>query len=221
MDCLPIGCILIFPYKATPEGFMPCDGRELLKSSYSELYGVIGGVYGETPKTFCLPDLRGRFVRGWDDEGDRDPDRELGSLQMDALQGHSHNLQVEGETEKNGEHAHDIILERTGRGADSISTSESFELEKIISPTERTLREGVFKAVLPTSPLSWALSSRRKEKITKDLFKTKPTINSGGHSHKLPKLNVLNPSDSTYQPVRVATVTRPQNLALMNCKNVK
>ena len=67
---------------------------------------MIGGFFGNgnNVTTFNLPDLRGRFVRGVDDEAGRDPDAnsrgasaeggntgdKVGSAQDDAIKSHSH-----------------------------------------------------------------------------------------------------------------------------------
>lgn len=108
-ELLPIGSILIYPSENVPFGFFPCDGSELSKSAYPELYSLIKGTWGETENSFFLPDLRGQFVRGWDDGDGVDPDsgadsiRKIGSLQEDAFQGHSHEVISCSE---NGRHYH-------------------------------------------------------------------------------------------------------------------
>lgn len=47
-------------------GWLPCDGGSVSKSKYSDLYALIGNIYGpgSTDLTFKLPDLRGYFVKG-------------------------------------------------------------------------------------------------------------------------------------------------------------
>lgn len=45
---------------------------------------------GDGATTFNLPDLRGEFLRGWDDGRGVDAGRVFGSTQLDALQGHTH-----------------------------------------------------------------------------------------------------------------------------------
>lgn len=102
-ELLPVGTILIYSSENVPAGFMPCDGRELSKSRYPELYALIGGTWGESSTSFYLPDLQGQFIRGWDKEGDEDPERMFGSFQDDAFQGHSHNVDSCSE---NGRHFH-------------------------------------------------------------------------------------------------------------------
>jgi len=63
---IPTGTIITHAAQTAPAGFFPCDGRLLSVAAYSNLYNVIGKTYGSSPGYFNLPDLRGYFVRGWD-----------------------------------------------------------------------------------------------------------------------------------------------------------
>lgn len=38
IETLPVGCILIFSSEKAPKDFLPCDGRELSKIRYFQLY---------------------------------------------------------------------------------------------------------------------------------------------------------------------------------------
>lgn len=49
---------------------------------------------GDGSTTFNLPDLRGEFLRGWDDSRAVDSNRAFGVLQLDAAQGHTHSLAI-------------------------------------------------------------------------------------------------------------------------------
>ncbi|MDR1810582.1 MAG: phage tail protein [Prevotella sp.] len=53
-----------------PVGWMKCDGRELARLEYPGLYSAIGGVWGYDTATdkFRIPDLRGRFLMGANDD---------------------------------------------------------------------------------------------------------------------------------------------------------
>lgn len=48
-----------------PKNFILCDGRELLKTAYPQLFQAIGTIYGESidKLKFKIPDLRGCFTR--------------------------------------------------------------------------------------------------------------------------------------------------------------
>jgi microcystin-dependent protein len=68
---IPIGAILPYAGANAPYGFLFCDGSELEKTKFPDLYDVVGTTYnGSTAlvgvNTFRLPDLRGRFPLGKD-----------------------------------------------------------------------------------------------------------------------------------------------------------
>jgi microcystin-dependent protein len=68
---VPIGAILPFAGSTAPYGYLLCDGSEIERVKFSELYDIIGVSYnGATALngvgTFRLPDLRGRFPLGRD-----------------------------------------------------------------------------------------------------------------------------------------------------------
>ena len=73
-----------------PKGrWLFCDGREISRADYPELFEAIGTTYGEGDgtTTFNIPDRRGYFGRCLDAgaEVDYQSDREIGSKQGDAI----------------------------------------------------------------------------------------------------------------------------------------
>jgi microcystin-dependent protein len=67
----PIGSVTAYAGVLAPQGWLLCDGSEVLASDYPELFSVIGYTYGDPTiligsGTFKLPDLRGRFALGLD-----------------------------------------------------------------------------------------------------------------------------------------------------------
>ena len=61
--------------------------------AYAALYAAIGTTFntgGESSTQFRLPDLRGEFIRGFDNNREVDDGRVFGSSQADAMQGHRH-----------------------------------------------------------------------------------------------------------------------------------
>ncbi len=86
-----MGTIQAFATNSIPIGWVVCDGRALGIKEYPELYWAIGSIFGmKDDDNFIIPDLRGRFIRGWDNEGREDKNREFGSMQEDCIQQHSH-----------------------------------------------------------------------------------------------------------------------------------
>jgi microcystin-dependent protein len=73
---------------------MPKGGiaKKKRSSGYAALFAVVNIQYGvgNGSTTFNLPDLRGEFIRGFDDDRGVDRDRVFGSHQSDQLQMHSH-----------------------------------------------------------------------------------------------------------------------------------
>lgn len=75
-----------------PAGWLKANGAAVSRTAYAGLFAVIGTTYGAGDgfNTFNLPDLRGEFLRAWDDGRGVDSGRALGSLQADELRSHSH-----------------------------------------------------------------------------------------------------------------------------------
>ena len=73
---LPTGIILPWPTATEPQGFLHCNGQNISRTVYVDLFGVIGVTYGngDSLTTFTLPDYRGEFLRGWDNAAGNDPD---------------------------------------------------------------------------------------------------------------------------------------------------
>ncbi|EBC0163703.1 phage tail protein [Salmonella enterica subsp. enterica serovar Carrau] len=76
-SALPVGVPVPWPIATPPAGWLKCDGRAFTK----EQYPVLARVY----PTLHLPDLRGEFIRGWDDGRRVDNGRSLLSSQGDAI----------------------------------------------------------------------------------------------------------------------------------------
>nr|WP_053290461.1 phage tail protein [Escherichia coli] len=76
-SALPVGVPVPWPTATPPAGWLKCDGRAFTK----EQYPVLARVY----PTLRLPDLRGEFIRGWDDGRKVDTGRKLLSAQGATL----------------------------------------------------------------------------------------------------------------------------------------
>lgn len=108
-ELCPIGTIQAFAFNKVPQGWMICDGRSLNKYDYSELFNVIAHTFGkEGNDYFKIPDLRGRFIRGWDPNATIDPQRRhLGTYQEDAIQSHDHSFYSKRVSlSSSGDHSH-------------------------------------------------------------------------------------------------------------------
>ncbi|WP_086873825.1 phage tail protein [Kosakonia pseudosacchari] len=74
---MPVGGVVAWPQATPPLGWLTCNGAAFDKAKYPKLaLAYPSGV---------LPDLRGEFIRGWDNGRGVDSDRSLLSLQMGSL----------------------------------------------------------------------------------------------------------------------------------------
>ena len=200
-ELIPVGSIMCYASSQCPDGYLPCDGRELMQSKYPDLYKVIGKIFGGGQKTFCLPDLQGRFIRGWDEEGDTDPEREFGNFQDDAFQGHGHEIEIGGETSEAGSHYHLVNFdqETITYGRNTWNDDYKSTIHKIIGRDE--------------------YSDHKKYDFYHTTFKSSDC--GGSHSHALPTLDVKGAKPSVFGSIKIDTETRPKNIALLYCIKVK
>lgn len=89
---IPPGAIMPFARPSVPAGWLPCEGQEVSRRIYDNLFSAIGTTFGagDGSTTFNLPDLRGEFIRGWDNGRGVDPGRQFGSWQADEFRQHNH-----------------------------------------------------------------------------------------------------------------------------------
>jgi phage-related tail fiber protein len=86
------GFVAYYAAQTAPTGWLKANGALVSRFIYPELFTAIGTTFGagDGNMTFQLPDLRGEFVRTWDDARGVDASRAFGSAQGDAFQGHFH-----------------------------------------------------------------------------------------------------------------------------------
>lgn len=88
---IPVGFPLPWPLAASPDGWLKCNGAAFDKAKYPKL--AVAYPSGN------LPDLRGEFLRGWDDGRGVDLGRELLGGQAGQVASHNHNLALGYEAE--------------------------------------------------------------------------------------------------------------------------
>jgi hypothetical protein len=90
------GSIVFFASNVAPSGYLIADGATISRTVYGELFAAIGTTFGagDGSTTFKIPDLRGEFVRAWDDGRGVDTGRVFGSAQLDDFKSHTHGLNM-------------------------------------------------------------------------------------------------------------------------------
>lgn len=85
MRGIPIGTVMYYAAASAPIGWLKCDGALVSKYAFPQLFNKIGYTYGGSGNDFRLPDLRGEFLRGWDDGRGVDSGRTFGTWQKGTL----------------------------------------------------------------------------------------------------------------------------------------
>lgn len=94
------GMIAAFARNTPPTGWMKANGAAISRTTYAALFAAIGTTFGagDGATTFNLPDMRGEFLRGWDDGRGIDSGRAFGSFQDQAYLSHAHTASVAADT---------------------------------------------------------------------------------------------------------------------------
>lgn len=111
------GMIAAFARNTPPAGWLKANGAAISRTTYDSLFVAIGTTFGagDGSTTFNLPDMRGEFLRGWDDARGIDTGRAFGSFQDSDNKSHthtttttseSHDHTLSGTTSAGGEHSH-------------------------------------------------------------------------------------------------------------------
>lgn len=87
-----VGAVQMVAMSTAPTGWLKCNGALLSRTTYAALFAAIGTTFGvgDGSTTFALPDLRGEFLRCWDDGAGIDSGRAFGSAQSGQNEAHTH-----------------------------------------------------------------------------------------------------------------------------------
>jgi phage-related tail fiber protein len=96
VSSLFVGSVVAFARNTAPTGWLKCNGATISRTTYAGLFASIGTTFGagDGSTTFRIPDLRGEFIRGWDDSRGIDSGRGIGAYQAGAFEAHKHSLLV-------------------------------------------------------------------------------------------------------------------------------
>ncbi|EPA9633844.1 phage tail protein [Escherichia coli] len=85
-SALPVGVPVPWPSATPPTGWLKCNGAAFSAEEYPEL--------AKAYQTNKLPDLRGEFIRGWDDGRGIDTGRALLNWQPHTILDHAHYMEL-------------------------------------------------------------------------------------------------------------------------------
>jgi len=97
---VPSGSVFCMAVATVPSGYLECNGAAVSRTTYAALFAIIGTAYGtgNGSSTFNLPDLRGEFVRGFDNGRNADTGRSIASSQSASNASHNHSISLSGTT---------------------------------------------------------------------------------------------------------------------------
>ncbi len=115
---VPVGTVIWFAGSSAPSTYLKCNGDAIANGSgttqgvsanFSALYAIVGA---------NLPDLRGEFVRGFDDGKGTDSGRAIRSTQAEAYKSHAHDNTAAYDVDDPG-HAHNLTVHSSDADANS------------------------------------------------------------------------------------------------------
>jgi microcystin-dependent protein len=97
---VPTSAVFCVAVATVPTGYLECNGNAVSRTTYAALFAIIGTNYGtgNGSSTFNLPDLRGEFVRGFDNGKGTDSGRSIASSQSAQNASHNHSISASGTT---------------------------------------------------------------------------------------------------------------------------
>lgn len=140
----PVGAILMWGTASAPTGWLLCDGTAVSRTTYADLFAVLGTTYGagNGTTTFNLPNLKGRVVVGKDAaQTEFDTLGETGgakthTLSTAELPSHTHTIN-HGHSASSGtesaDHAHSGTTGGGGSHAHNIPNSGSFYKDNVVN----------------------------------------------------------------------------------------
>jgi len=103
---MPLASITAYAGGTAPPGWLKCDGSTVSRTTYADLFAIIGTTFGagDNSTTFGLPDLRNEFVRG------RPDSRAIGNKQAASFASHAHAINDPSHTHNQHSHSHHFNL---------------------------------------------------------------------------------------------------------------
>ena len=201
----PAGTVIWYAGSTAPTGYLKANGDSIpngsgtvqgVTANFAGLYAIVGS---------ALPDLRGEFVRGFDDGRNVDQSRAIRSTQTDLVENHTH----PGTAGPDGTHDH--TTGSTGTGTAHSHTARTYSGNFASNPGTDSqswwIRPGYYD--YSYANLGHSVTTLANETLTDESSHTHTIniTNSGSHSHTI----------ATQNQTGGGAETRPRNVALLAC----
>ncbi|WP_331251320.1 phage tail protein [Photorhabdus khanii] len=123
----PVGAPIPWPLPSAPDGYLTCNGQSFDKSLYPKL--------AEAYPAGKVPDLRGEFIRGWDDGRGVDSGRKILTSQDDAIRnitGSLGNPTIEGGSNASGAFSYQYNAGGRAAGGGGGTVSWTFDASRVV-----------------------------------------------------------------------------------------
>ncbi len=132
----PTGSIVLFPTYGTLDSlsteWLLCNGSTYSTSTYSNLYNVIGNVYGGSGDSFNVPNLEGYVIKGTNTESELDTNEIVNQVEsIDSNFVHNHSIATDVGSEFGGS-AYNVNFRyqrtnvTTGNGGDQVISEQGY-----------------------------------------------------------------------------------------------
>ena len=141
VEGVPTGSIFCIAVNTVPTGYVKCNGASYSRTgTYAALFAVIGTTYGSADSShFNVPDLRGEFVRGFDDGRGVDSGRNVGTSQGGENAQHNH---AASSSVSESSHTHNMrglsLSGGSGSVAITLGSGQSYQIGYSNSISSRT-----------------------------------------------------------------------------------
>lgn len=110
-DATPVGTIIPYAGSTAPEGYLMCDGSNVSRTTYGELFNVIGTTYGQGDgsTTFGTPNLKGKVL-----------------VMLDTTQTEFNSLGKTGGSKYLQQHSHDVKINNQGGSVSGLALNWTY-----------------------------------------------------------------------------------------------
>ena len=188
---MPVGSVIMYAGSTAPAGYLECNGQSITgNTAYDTLRALVGNT---------VPDLRGQFVRGWDNGRGLDSNRNILTTQAGLIDSHSHSMNGAGS------HTH-----TSGNGGAHIHPIDAVGNHNHLLNFAIARETGNASSGSGDNECSNYSSNRS---TNGGGAHTHPMTSAGSHNHTL-----SNESDHSHTITSTGgSETRPTNVALMYC----